>query len=392
MKQGGDKKRYWILIIASVINFVHGNPYIWTVFQPYVKKEFHLSDAASSQPFTIIIGIFALGNMLGGWLQQKIGAKWTILAGSALMCAGFGLAGIAPYDMPWLISMGYGALGGLGSGCAFSMLTAVPLQWFPEKRGLVSGITVGVVGVSGIIMNPFCDFLLAGQGYRFAMLTITAIYGVLCLGGFFVEDRPDDMRSEGEDPVSVGTGMESCVKQYRTGEMLRTRTYYTISLTMALAVPAYVLVNPLMKSLGMERGLTGAEALLGVTLASVANIIGRFAMPWLSDRVGRKAVIRGMYLAAAVAVIGLVAARGGIFILLISVVCLVYGGVVSVFPVVVSDHFGLKYQGINYGAVMIGYGIASILCPYLLDGLGLEASFVAAGVACVIGLVGTRFF
>ena len=91
MKQGGDKKRYWILIIASVVNFVHGNPYIWTVFQPYVKKEFHLSDAASSQPFTIIIGIFALGNMLGGWLQQKIGAKWTILAGSALMCAGFGL-------------------------------------------------------------------------------------------------------------------------------------------------------------------------------------------------------------------------------------------------------------------------------------------------------------
>ena len=88
MKQGGDKKRYWILIIASVVNFVHGNPYIWTVFQPYVKKEFHLSDAASSQPFTIIIGIFALGNMLGGWLQQKIGAKWTILAGSALMCAG----------------------------------------------------------------------------------------------------------------------------------------------------------------------------------------------------------------------------------------------------------------------------------------------------------------
>ena len=147
-----------------------------------------------------------------------------------------------------------------------------------------------------------------------------------------------------------------------------------------------------MKSLGMERGLTGAEALLGVTLASVANIIGRFAMPWLSDRVGRKAVIRGMYLAAAVAVVGLVASRGGIFILLISVVCLVYGGVVSVFPVVVSDHFGLKYQGINYGAVMIGYGIASILCPYLLDGLGLEASFVAAGVACVIGLVGTRFF
>ncbi len=69
------KNRYAILAIASIVNFVHGNPYIWTVFQPYVRKEYGLSLAASSQPFTIIIGIFALGNMLGGFLQHKVGAE-----------------------------------------------------------------------------------------------------------------------------------------------------------------------------------------------------------------------------------------------------------------------------------------------------------------------------
>ena len=389
MSRRREQNRYWILFVASVVNFVHGNPYIWTVFQPYVKEEFHLSDAASSQPFTIIIGIFALGNMAGGWLQQKIGAKKTILAGSLFMCAGFLLAGIAPYNMPWLVSLGYGAIGGFGSGCAFSMLTAVPLAWFPEKRGLVSGITVGVVGISGSVMNPFCDFLLASFGYRFAMLATTAIYAVLCLGGFWIEENPQNIKETAGDG---GTERTISIKQYTTREMIKTKTYYTISLTMALAVPAYVLVNPLMKSLGMERGLTNTEALAGVTIASVANIIGRFAMPWLSDKVGRKAVIRGMYVAAAAAVIGLMGAEGGIFVLLISVVCLVYGGVVSVFPVVVSDHFGLKYQGINYGAVMIGYGLVSILCPYVLDNLGLEMSFLAAGIACAAGLLGTRHF
>ena len=62
------QNRYAILAIASIVNFVHGNPYIWTVFQPYVQREYDLSVAASSQPFTIIIGIFAVGNMIGGYL------------------------------------------------------------------------------------------------------------------------------------------------------------------------------------------------------------------------------------------------------------------------------------------------------------------------------------
>ena len=403
MKKG--KNRYAVLAIASIVNFVHGNPYIWTVFQPYVRKEYSLSLAASSQPFTIIIGIFALGNMLGGYLQHKIGAKKTILAGSLVMCLGFFLAAVAPSHMPWLISLGYGALGGLGSGCAFSMLVAVPQGWFPDKRGLVTGITVGVIGISGVLMNPLCDSILASYGYRTAMLLVTAVYAVLCLGAFFIEEAPEELASQGSvlaktdgsTKPEVGTkpegGPEAALqRQYTTREMMHTKVFYAIAITMALAVPAYVLVNPLMKSLGMERGLTSAQALAGVMIASFANIIGRFAMPWLSDRTGRKAVIRVMYVLAMVSVVGLIAARGGLFILLISIVCLVYGGVVSVFPVLVSDHFGMKYQGMNFGAVMLGYGLISILCPYLLDVAGLNTSFLIAGIACAAGVWGTRYF
>ena len=403
MKKG--KNRYAVLAIASIVNFVHGNPYIWTVFQPYVRKEYGLSLAASSQPFTIIIGIFALGNMLGGYLQHKIGAKKTILAGSLVMCLGFFLAAVAPSHMPWLISLGYGALGGLGSGCAFSMLVAVPQGWFPDKRGLVTGITVGVIGISGVLMNPLCDSILASYGDRTAMLLVTAVYAVLCLGAFFIEEAPEELASQGSvlaktdgsTKLEAGTkpegGAEAAVqRQYTTREMMHTKVFYAIAITMALAVPAYVLVNPLMKSLGMERGLTSAQALAGVMIASFANIIGRFAMPWLSDRTGRKAVIRVMYVLAMVSVVGLIAARGGLFILLISIVCLVYGGVVSVFPVLVSDHFGMKYQGMNFGAVMLGYGLISILCPYLLDVAGLNTSFLIAGIACAAGVWGTRCF
>lgn len=382
------KNRYIILIIASLVNFVHGNPYIWTVFQPYVREEYHLSLAGSSQPFNIIIGIFAVGNMIGGFLQHKIGAKKTILSGSFVMCAGFFLAAIAPQNMPWLISLGYGALGGLGSGCAFSLLVAVPQAWFPDKRGLVTGITIGVVGVSGVIMNPICDAVLAARGYRFAMIMVTIIYAVLSALAVFIEEAPSDNVMEyGQDAEAY-----SVQKQYTTREMMKTKMFYIIAIVMALVIPAYVLVNPLMKSLGMERGLTNAQALTGVVIASFANIIGRFVAPWLSDKVGCKRVIQVMYIMATIAIFGLLVATGPVFIVLISMVCLVYGGVVSVFPVLTAENFGMKYQGMNYGAIMLGYGFISILCPTLLEVLGQNTSFVVAGVACVLGLVGTRWF
>lgn len=386
------KNRYIILVIASLVNFVHGNPYIWTVFQPYVRAEYDLSLAGSSQPFNIIIGIFAVGNMIGGFLQHKIGAKKTILAGSFVMCVGFFLAAVAPHDMPWLISLGYGALGGLGSGCAFSLLVAVPQAWFPDKRGLVTGITIGVVGVSGVIMNPICDAVLAARGYRFAMIMVTVIYAVLSALSIFIEEAPEDIASQQVISEPDKDDIKQLQHQYTTREMMRTKMFYIIAVVMALVIPAYVLVNPLMKSLGMERGLTNAQALTGVVIASFANIIGRFAAPWLSDKVGCKRVIQVMYVMAIAAIFGLLAATGPVFIILISMVCLVYGGVVSVFPVLTAEHFGMKYQGMNYGAIMLGYGFVSILCPTLLDVLGQSTSFVVAGIACVLGLVGTRWF
>ena len=382
------KNRYIILIIASLVNFVHGNPYIWTVFQPYVREEYGLSLAGSSQPFNIIIGIFAVGNMIGGFLQHKIGAKKTILAGSFVMCVGFFLAVIAPYDMPWLISLGYGALGGLGSGCAFSLLVAVPQAWFPDKRGLVTGITIGVVGVSGVIMNPICDMVLAARGYRFAMVMVTIIYAVLSALAVFIEEAPEVAMNG----IVEGMSENMVQHQYTTREMMRTKMFYIIAIVMALVIPAYVLVNPLMKSLGMERGLTNAQALTGVVIASFANIIGRFVAPWLSDKVGCKRVIQVMYVMATVAIFGLLVATGPVFVVLISMVCLVYGGVVSVFPVLTAEHFGMKYQGMNYGAIMLGYGFISILCPTLLEILGQSTAFVVAGMACVLGLAGTRWF
>lgn len=377
------KNRYAILVFAAIANFVHGNPYVWTVFQPYVKEEFGISLAQSSQPFMWIIAVFALGNMIGGYLEHRIGARMTIFVGSTFMCSGFFLAAIAPYDMPWLVSVGYGVMGGIGSGCAFSMLVAIPQAWFPDKRGMVTGITVGVVGAAGVIMNPICDFVLAAKGYRFSMAMIAIIYAVLSLCGLFI-DMPKDTQEE----------VEESGYSYSTKEIFKLKTFYLICISMALAVPAYVLVNPLMKSLGMERGLTSLQALVGVLIANIVNIFGRFVSAWATDKVGSKLVIEILYAFTMVAVIVMIWARGGLFIFMITLISMSYGGFCSVYPAMTAQYFGMKYQGMNYGAVMIGYGIVSVLCPYLLDftektSMGINLSFLVAGVICLVGMVTT---
>lgn len=383
------QKRYKILVIATIVNFVHGNPYIWTVFQPYVREEYGLSLAASSQPFTVIIGIFAVGNMVGGYLKHKIGARNVILLGHFVMCAGFFTAAMAPYNMPWMILAGYGFLGGLGSGCAFSMLVAVPQAWFPDKKGFVTGITIGTVGISGLLMNPLCDYVLSVHGYRFAMLMTAFIYLVLSFGGFFITEPTQT------DEIKKVPAIFRQKKQYSTRELFRTKSYYLISLSMALGIPAYVFVNPLMKSLGIERGLSSDAALAGVLAASLANIIGRLVVPWVTDKISGKAVIQGLYVIAMISVLGITVARGVLFVLFISLVCLTYGGFVSVFSVFTADYFGMKNQGMNYGAVMLSGGAVSILCPMILNAVNQTAyetnlSFIIAGAACVAGMLVTN--
>ncbi|MEG0720426.1 MAG: MFS transporter, partial [Lachnospiraceae bacterium] len=93
-------------------------------------------------------------------------------------------------------------------------------------------------------------------------------------------------------------------------------------------------------------------------------------------------------------VIGIAFAEGALFILLISLESMTYGGFVGVYPVVTSDYFGMKYQGMNFGVVMIGYGLMSVFCPYLIKmvektSYGTDLSFVIAGILCGIGILFT---
>ena len=273
-------------------------------------------------------------------------------------------------------------MSGLGAGASYNALVAVVQKWFPDKRGLVTGITICTAGAAGLVMSPVCNSCIAAFGISKSMILVAALYLVIGFGaGGFIDSPPVGYMSDYR-PVHIAVSS----RQYTASQMLHTKQYYLIAGAFMLGVPAYFLLNPMMKSLGMERGLSETAAVAGVMAAAVLNVAGRLLVPWVSDLIGRKAALVAMFVLSIGSVCGLILAQGYLFLILVTCIAFAYGGFCAIFPVIASDYFGSRNAGMNYGIVMIGCGVMSVLCPSL-TAVGNTFSFTVAAVCCIGGIV-----
>lgn len=383
-----SSNRYLVLIMGACMQFCYGIAYIWSVFQPYAIKKFSLDTSAANLPFGILLGVFTLGNLTGGYLQKKWNAATIILSGSTIMCCGLLATAFVPVNAPWLLNISYGGVAGFGAGCAYNTMLATIQKWFPDKRGMVTGIAVCATGLFGLFMNPVANHILEKDGFASAMIVVAGILFAICLICSFQIKTPPQGYMAGYKPVNIPVTS----KQYTIHEMIRTKQYYIIALTFMLAVPAYFLINPMLMSLGVERGLSTGVALAGVMLVSILNTAGRLITPWISDKIGRKYMLLLLFLLNTVSISILTIASGNLFLILVSCVAFFYGSFMGMYPTISADYFGTKNAGINYGIVMIGYAISSIGCPYLVKAthampMGTAFSFVIAAVANILGVL-----
>ena len=381
-------KRYRILVFGTLVQFCYGLAYVWSVFQPYAKERFSLDTAEANLPFGIFLGLFTVGNLTGGYLQKRWNTVFIIIAGSTVMCLGLLATAYVPPLHGWLLNITFGGISGFGCGCAYNTLLATMQKWFPDKRGMVTGIIVCSAGLFGLIMNPIANHFLKNYGFTVALTAIAASLLLICITcGWAVKPPAENYMSEYK-PVNIPVTN----RQYNIREMLRTKQYYIIAFTFMLAVPPYILINPMLVSLGTERGLTASEALLGVMLASVLNAVGRLLLPWISDTLGRKPILMALFLINMGIVFLLSFATGYLFLLLVCCIAFAYGGFMGIYPAMNADYFGVNNAGMNYGVVMLGYAISSIGCPYLMKAvertpMGTPLSFVIAAIASVVGLI-----
>jgi OFA family oxalate/formate antiporter-like MFS transporter len=384
----GKGSRNVVLGAGMLLQLCAGIVYMWSVFRGPVATYLNWDPADAAFTSSIMLAAFVVGIVGGGKLQDKLGPRLVLIGASILFSLGMILTSLVNAANPKMIYLTYGVIAGLGVGMVYTTTVSVVQKWFPDRRGFATGMMVSAFGFSLVIFTPLASALLASKGVPFTFTAIGILFLVVCtLSSLPIVNPPADFLPAG---AAKGPGAKPAQKHYQTGEMLKTSQFYKIFFGMMLILPAYFILNPQFKALGAERGLSDAFQNVLVMTTGIASAAGRLLFSWASDRIGRKNAIYGIIVVTLVSILALIVAQGFLFMVCVALIAFAFGGCASVFPALTADNFGTRFMGLNYGCVMVGFGIAALGAPKLAGLFPQDAShtlsFVMAAVSCLIAL------
>lgn len=386
------------VIAAIVIQLCLGTAYLWSIFQNGIATSLFSGDnAAAGLTFSLLLAMLTIGSTIGGRMADKYGPRNVVILGGWILAAGFFLASLVTPAAPWLIWLTYGVMGGVGMGFTYSTTIACAQKWYPDKRGLITGIIVASLGFGGVVFTPIIESLIkafggVAQGEMKTFLVLSAIFAVVCTaGGWFVRNPPKDYAPQGaQQKATLGVAPVS----YTPAQVLRMPQFYILTATLMLACMGGLMMIGFAKPIAIARGMA-ESATIGVYAISLFNSCGRLFWGWISDRLGRKNTL--FVLLAGTAVLSLMVnlATGLWIYVLIGCIGFIYGGFLSTFPAFTADLFGAKNMATNYGMVLIGFGIGAVVSSYVAghfknvaasDITLMFPAFVIAAIAAGVGI------
>lgn len=381
-----SKKRYAVLIAGMIVQLCAGVIYMWAVFKAPVAEYLERSPADIALVSSVMLSAFVIGILFGGILQDRLGPRAVSVLGSVIMSGGILSTALITPDLADLIFLTYGMIGGLGVGIVYSCTVSCVQKWFPDRRGFATGTMVGAFGFSLVIFSPLANSLLADVGVPQTFLIFGAAFMIICVAASATLSNPPT----GYTVPGAVAKRNTEQKQYTPKEMLGTRTFYLISLSLFFVLPSYFILNPQLVTLATERGLVD-YAVTGVMITGLFSATGRLLITWLSDRIGRIYALFLIIFLTAAGTVALIFANGAMFLVCVAIISLAFGGASGTYAAVTADHFGTKNMGTNYGLVTLGFGASALLFPFLSkilsDSGDLTPAFMVATATCAIALV-----
>jgi OFA family oxalate/formate antiporter-like MFS transporter len=358
----------WVIAVAGVfIQMVLGAVYAWSVFRTPLTKQFGWSVSEVTLTFTISIFVLGIAAFFGGlWLNKK-GPRVVAVTGGLLYGLGVFLASFSAGNLWWLY-LTYGVIGGMGLGFAYIVPVAVLVKWFPDRRGLLTGVAVGGFGAGALVTAPVATYLIQHYGvlHTFAYLGIAYLI-VTVAGGFYMRNPPEGWHPEGQ-ASKAAKGSQPVSRVYSLGEALRTWQWWALWLTLFLNTSAGISIisqeAPMFQELAAVSVATAAGM---VGLASIGNAFGRVFWAWLSDSITRRVTFIVMFLLQ-VALFWILPniATAAALTLVSFIVLMCYGGGFGTMPAFTADYFGSKNVGPIYGLMLTAWGFASAFGPLLI--------------------------
>jgi MFS transporter, OFA family, oxalate/formate antiporter len=394
--------RWMVVLGALIIQISLGAVYIWSVFQTPLKRAFpSWTEANVTLPAQMVLAFFALAVIFGGRFQDKYGPQKVatiggIILGLGLILAKFAgnFAGSPHLALAWLV-MTFSVLGGIGIGAAYVCPIATCVKWFPDKKGLITGLAVAGFGAGAFFFAPLAKSLISGVPYEllgaklfpmpelevfntFMVLGIVFLIAVV-IGAQLLKNPPAGYVPAGWTPPQSAQGAVIKV-DFKPTEMLKTPTFWLLWITYFAGCTAGLQIimkaSPIWQSFSFGvmtppipetsfQSVTAAGA-MAVSILAIFNALGRIAWGKISDNLGRKTTLIVMFVICGIAMLFLDGMKSyPLYLTGICIVGLCFGGFLALYPAVTADYYGTKHYGINYGWMFSAYGAGGIVGPFL---------------------------
>ncbi|QNP75504.1 OFA family MFS transporter [Streptomyces roseirectus] len=371
----------WIAVAAVVFQLALGSVYAWSVFARALREPgsaFAFDATRATVPFSVAVGMVFVGTWCGGRLQGRYGPRATAMIGAGLYCAGIvGCCAATDAGDLWILVVCYGVVSGFGLGIGYIVPTALLQRWFPDKRGLITGISVGGFGLGPVLSAP----VLAALVDRYETVPTQAFLpmGLLCAAmtlpaAWLFVDPPTPASAAGRLDGHALTGREA----------LRSREWYLLAtILFASALAGISLVSVLAPAAHAIAGYDARSAAALTAAAGVFNGVGRPLAGAVSERAGRMRTFAVLLLVQGLALLALPWAHDpALFAVLVCAVSLANGGGFGTMPATAGDFFGVTHIGAVYGPMLVSWSLAGVVGPLTtahLAASGYTTAFLTVG-------------
>ncbi len=410
---GNTVNRWGIAAAGVAMQLVLGTVYAWSVFKKPFMAAHGWSNEQVGLAFTLVILMIGVAAAFGGKFVDKAGARKVATLAAILFGIGTILTGVADATGSLaLLYIGYGLIGGIGNGLGYITPIAVLVRWFPDKRGLITGLAVMGFGFGAAIMGQIAPFMIPKTGMVNGVLAITDpglglamtfyIFGaaflvLLLVAAQFLNNPPVGWTP----PVAVGQKKAAApsVDPVDLRGALRMPQFYILWTLLFLNVTAGIALISNLSPMAQDAcGITAVAAGTVIFITSLFNGLGRIFWSSLSDKLGRKGVFM-LILGTQVPLFFILPTISNVtvFTILACYILAAYGGGFATMPAYAADTFGTKNMGNIYGKILLAWAAAGVVGPILMEKIktssgSFKTAVYVAAVMLAVGFVVNLFY
>lgn len=384
------ENRWLVVVGALTVQMCLGAIYSWSVFVNPLKEVFFYTTTQTQIIFSLSLATFALTMIYAGRLQDRIGPRIVATLGGIVLGAGYLLAALTEGGF-LLVALTVGVIGGAGIGLAYVCPIAACVKWFPDKRGLVTGVAVAGFGGGAWLFAKVASGLIETHGILIAFKYLGGIFMLAVVAGAqLLRNPPAEWKPAGWRLPEVSS-KTAPAGDCEWRDMIRCRQFWMLWIMFLSGATAGLLVIGILKPYGLHSGLDAVAAANAVGILALFNGAGRIIWGMVSDRIGRKNAMALMFLLQGLMMFTLTELGSTELTLSIAAawVGFNFGGNLALFPATTADFFGTRNVGMNYALLFTAYGTAGIIGPILagsvFDMTGSYAwAFIPSGAACLV--------